>query len=225
MASTDTGFGKVRLFDDFLVASVNLDDWNINQANNGVNFAINTQVNGVIRGTSTNNSSNDLAVLYGELVWKPNSAGPLTFEARCAIITSLSQLIFIGLSDQAAAEIPISNNTDTWATTASDAVGFVYAGGVSSEVWHVGGVKADSDTAVTDAPSSLNPVAATFQTFRIVVAADGSASFYINGVPIKENLASACTASTALMPFFSIRDDGAAGSLDIDYCYVSAGRA
>ncbi len=225
MASTDSGFGKVRLFDDFLVASVNLDDWNINQANAGVNFAIATAVNGTIRGTVTNNSSVDMAVLYNELVWKPNSAGPLIFEARCAIVTSLSQLIFIGLSDQAAAERPMDYNGGTLTSTASNAVGFYYAGGVSSTTWRCGGVKADADSTQTAAHVKHNPVLATFQTFRIVVNPDGSASFYIDGDIIVENVANACTAATALMPFFSITDDGAAGSLDVDYAYCTAGRA
>jgi hypothetical protein len=225
MASTDTGFGQVRLFDDFL-GTLNLDNWNIDKGNAGVNFACSdVDVNGMTHGEVTSNSSNDLAVLYGELIWKANSAGPLIFEARACINTSLSQLIFIGLSDEATAERPMDYNGSTLTTAATDAVGFYYAGGVSSTTWRCGGVKAGSDSAQTAAGSKHNPVADTYQTFRVVVNPDGSASFYIDGDIIVENVANCVTASTALAPFFSITDDGAAGFLFIDYCYLSVGRA
>lgn len=225
MASTDTGFGKVRCFDDFNRPVIDTNRWVAGSTNSATAFAINAQTNGVLRGTVTNNSSNDLSVVYGSLNYQADDAGPLVFEARCSIITSLSQLIFIGLSDEATNERPIDYNGGTLTTTATDAVGFYYAGGEASATWRYGGVKNGTDSAHAAAPSRLNPVAATFQTFRIVVNADGAASFFINGEVVKENVASCVTVTTSLMPYFSITDDGAAGSLDVDYVYVEKGRA
>lgn len=223
--STDTGFGQVRFFDDFLGDTLNTDPWAAASTNSATAFAISAQVNGVVRGTVTNNSSNDLSVLYGELNWQADDGGPLIFEARCAIITSLSQQIYIGLSDEKTTEKPMDYNGGTLTTTATNAAGFYYAGGEASATWRYGGVKAGADTTHYAVASRLNPVLSTFQTFRVVVNADGAASFYINGEIVKENLANAVTASTSLLPYFSIADDGAAGSLDVDFCFMSKGRA
>lgn len=223
--ATDTSFGKVRLFDDFNRPVINTNQWVAASTNSATAFAINAQTNGVLRGTVTNNASNDLSVVYASLNYQADDGGPLIFEARCAIITSVSQLIFIGLSDEATSERPIDYNGGTLTTTATDAVGFYYAGGVASTTWRYGGVKNGTDSAQAAVASKYNPVAGTFQTFKIVVNPDGAASFYINGDLIAENVASCVTASTSLMPYFSITDDGAAGSLDIDYCFAEKGRA
>lgn len=223
MATDGTSFGKVRLFDDFNRAVIDTNRWVAGSTNSATAFAINAQVNGVLRGTVTNNSSNDLSDVYASLNYQAANGG-IYFEARCAIITSLSQLIFIGLSDEATNERPIDYNGGTLTTTATDAVGFYYAGGEASATWRYGGVKNGTDSAHAAAPARHNPVAATFQTFRIVVNPDGAASFYINGDLIKENVASCVTAGTSLMPYFSITDDGAAGSLDVDYAFCESGR-
>lgn len=221
--ATNTSFGKVRLFDDFDRAVIDTNRWVAGSTNSAVAFAINAQVNGVLRGTVTNNSSNDLSDVYTALNRQAENGG-IVFEARCAIITSLSQLIFIGLSDEATNERPIDYNGSTLTTTATDAVGFYYAGGETSPTWRYGGVKNGTDSTHYAVASRFNPVAATFQTFRIVVNPDGSASFFINGEIIRENVANCVTATTSLMPYFSITDDGAAGSLDIDYVYCESGR-
>lgn len=221
--STDSSFGEVRLFDDFNRPVIDTNVWTAASTNSATAFAINTQVNGVIRGTVTNNSSNDLSVVYSALNYQAANGG-IVFEARCAIATSLSQLIFIGLSDEATTERPIDYNGGTLTTTATDAVGFYYAGGEASATWRYGGVKNGTDSAHAAAASRFNPVLATFQTFKIVVNADGSASFYINGDRLAENVANCVTAGTSLTPYLAHTDDGAAGSFDADYCFVKSGR-
>lgn len=230
MASTDTGFGAVRLFDDFLGDSYDTFQWAVPVANSGTAPAINVQTNGVIRNTVTNNSSNDLSTLVSEIIFKASAGGPLVMEARVALITSLSQFLFVGLAaakpTTTATTIPMNTNGGTFTTNATDAVGFMYTGGSSgAAVWQCAGVKNGADTAITAAASRFNPVLTTFQTLRIVVNADGSASFYINGEIIKENLANAVTAGTLLCAVISNADDGAAASLDADYVYVCCGRA
>lgn len=222
--ATDTGFGTVRFFDDFLGDTMDANSWAADETGNSTNFAINAQRNGVVRGTVTSNSSSDIAVLYGELNYRPNMNGPLTFEARITPITSLSQMIFAGLSDEKTVEKPIDYNGGTQTTTATDAVGFYYAGGETSATWRCGGVAAGTDSTHTAVSSRLNPVVATWQTLRVVVDADGGASFYINGEIIKENVSGCCTKTVSLMPFLAVSDDGAAASLDVDYVFVSVGR-
>lgn len=225
--ATDTGFGMVRLFDDFIGDTLATDNWTTAEDGGGAGavFVTNTQTNGVIRGTVTNNSSADIEVVYGAVIWEADDAGPLVFECRIKPITSLSQLIFVGLSDEGKAEVPIDYNTSTQTTTATDAAGFYYAGGVSSATWRCGGVKAGVDSTHTAASSAYDPVLTTFQTFRVVLDADGNGSFYINGNIIAENVSNCVTVSTALCPIIAITDDGAAASVDVDYIYVSKGRS
>lgn len=227
--STDSGFGHVRLFDDFLGDSYDTFLWSVPVANSGTAPAINVQVDGVIRLTVTDNSSNDLSTLVNEIIYRATQGGPLVFEARVKPITSLSVFMFIGLADAkpttTATTIPMNTNGGTFTTGATDAVGFMYTGGSSgAAVWQCAGVKNGADTAITAAAARYNPVLTTYQTLRIVVNADGAASFYIDGNIIKENLANAVTAGTLLAPVISLADDGAAGSLDVDYVYVCAGR-
>lgn len=222
--ATDTGFGMVRFFDDFLDDTLHVAPWTAASANSGTAFAINVQVNGVVRGTVTNNSSNDLSVLYGSANYQADDGGPLIFEARCAIITSLSQLIFIGLSDDAATERPMDYNGSSLTTTAADAAGFYYAGGETSPTWRYGGTASNVDSTQTAAPSRLNPVLSTWQTFRVVVSADGYGSFYLNGELLKERVSGCLTVGTSVRPYLAITDDGAAGSLDCDYVFVQKGR-
>jgi hypothetical protein len=223
--STDSGFGVVRLFDDFNCTTLNSLLWTAASNNSGTAFAISAAVNGTMRGTVTSNSGNDSSTVYGSLNYHADDGGPLIFEARVAIQTALTVNVFFGLSDQAAEEIPISIQSGTVTTTATDAAGFYYAGGESTPVWRCGGVAADVDSTQTAASAVHNPVVATFQTLRVVLDADGKGSFYINGVAIAENVSGCVTKTVALMPFFCISDDGAAGSLDVDYCYVSGGRS
>ena len=222
--ATDTGFGMVRFFDDFLVDTLNTDAWTVGTTGSGTSFTVNAQVNGVIRGTVTNNSSSDIEVIYSELMYQADDGGPLVFEARIKPITSLSQLIFVGLSDEKATERPIDYNGGSLTTTATDAVGFYYAGGESSATWRCGGVANDVDSTQTAVSSVLDPVLTTYQTFRVVVHPDGSASFFVDGNIIVENISGCLTAGTSVMPFISITDDGAAASIDADYVYVSKGR-
>ena len=226
----DSGFGHVRLFDDFLGDTYDTFLWSVPVAGSATAPAINVQKNGVIRNTVSNNSSSDLSSLVGEIIYRASAGGPLIFEARVALQTSLLQFLFVGLTgtkpSTTVTDIPMNTNGGTFTTGHANAVGFMYTGGSSgAAVWQCAGVKAGADTAITAAPARFNPVLDTFQTLRIVLNPDGSASFYIDGNIIKENLANAVTAATLLTPAICNTDDGAAGSLDTDYVYISAGRA
>jgi len=221
--STDTGFGQVRLFDDFL-GTMNGDHWTAAQASSAVAFAHNAQEDGAIRGGSADDSSADISVVYGTLVWRAESGGPLIMEARMKPVTSLSLMYFVGFSDEATAEMPLDYNGGSFTSTADDAVGFYYAGGETDATWRYGGSADTVDSDQAAVSSTYNPVVGTWQTFRVVINSDGSANFYIDGNIIAENVSGCVTAATAIMPFIMICDDGAAGSLDVDYILVSKGR-
>ena len=173
----------------------------------------------------TNNSSNDEGVMYPGLIWKANQYGHMLLEARVTTATSNSLLLYVGFSDQATAEHPMDYNGGSLSTAATDAAGFYWAGGESTPLWRCGGVKNNNDSAQTTTSSVYNPVAGTYQTFRIVINEGGAASFFIDGNIIVENVLNAVTVSTALMPYFAVRDDGSTGNVHVDYVFVSSGRA
>lgn len=221
--ANDTGFGKVRIFDDFL-GTMNGDLWNAGQASSATAFAHNAQEDGALQGGSADDSSADISVVYSTLVWRAESGGPLLMEARIKPITSLSAMYFVGFSNAAATEKPLDYNGSSFTSTAEDAVGFYYAGGETSATWRYGGTANSVDSAQAAVSSDFDPVVGTWQTLRVVVNEDGSGSFYIDGNIIAENVSGCVTAATAIMPFIMICDDGAAVSLDVDYILVSKGR-
>ena len=70
---------------------------------------------------------------------------------------------------------------------------------------------------------ATTPELTTYQTFKIVVNADGDADYYIDGVfHARENLA--VDPDVLLNIFVCQQDGGAARSTDLDYFYLSTGR-
>jgi len=221
--ATDTGFGKVKFFDDFLGDTINLDLYIVNTDTGGTAAAVSEAANGVVRMT-TDGTDGDIQNLFGAENWKVSTQGFLIFETRVALQTSLAQGVYIGLTDDNDAdEVPINDDGGTLTTTASDAVGFVYDS-AGSDLWDMVSVKGDADGAQTSVNAAFAPRLDTFQTFRIVLNSDGDADFFIDGnfVGTREN---AVTASVLLAPAVAQLANGTAASVDIDYLYLCAGRA
>ena len=224
---TDSSFGMVRTFDDFTGKALDATNfYTTNSDTGGTAFVVNAQRNGVVRG-GTDGTDGDITNLFKDpAIYRPNSGGPLVFEARVALITSIADgESFIGLSDAATDETPIQvSTTDAQTDAATDAVGFCYTGAGTAD-WKRAGVA----NGVSGTPARCNikgattPVAATFQTFKILMNELADADFYINGTwQGRINVAS--TATVSLLPAFSIEGGGAARSMDIDYVYVQSGR-
>lgn len=222
---TDTNKGMVHLFDDFLGDTINTDLYVVNADAGGTAFAINTQHNGVIRGTG-DGTDNDITNIYGPAQWRADGGGPLTLEIRLALITSIANgEEYIGFSDEAADENPMTVSTlDVLTSTASNGAGFAYTGG-GTEDWKAVSVNGDADGTVTrcNKGGATTPVLATWQTFKVVINQDGDADFYINGIwQYRED--AAVSASALLNLFVAQQDGGTARSTDIDYIEVWAGR-
>ena len=226
--ATDTGFGTVRVFDDFERKAI--DTTNLYTGNNdagGTAFAINEQRNGVVRG-AVDTDDNDITNLFKDpVIWRPNSGGPLTFETRCTLITSIANgETFLGMTDDDGTdENPITlSAADVQTSNATNAVGFAYTGGGTVD-WKAVSVNAGAAGTPTrcNAGGATTPVATTWQTFRVVINQDGDADFYIDGRwHYREDAATA--PATSLCPGWALQSGGAARSLDIDYVYLSVGR-
>ena len=217
-AVTDTSYGFVQHFDDFDRPVIGTLDWTINNGNAGTNFAINTQVNGVARGTVTSNSGADHSQIIDSITIKAatDKSGPRLFEGRVALHTSLSLSVFAGFASVSTVTTPIEWHAAAFSAVIDpDAAGFYW--GAAGTSWHYGGVKNSVQTADGVARAGLIPVLDVFQTLRVSLDKSGNGSFYINGEIVKENIPNCDTPSVLKCTKFTVRDDGAAGSFDVDY--------
>lgn len=233
--ATDTAFGFVRNFDDFnriAIDSTNL--WNVNADGGGTAFAINTQANGVVRGT-VDTDDNDNTNMNGPVIYRSDSGGPLICEWRVAPITSVADgETFVGMSDATTDELPIQvSTTDAQTDAASDAVGFCYTGAGTAN-WKACGVDSDAsrtpvacNRAFVDATGASvrvsTPVVGRFQTLKISINESGDADFYING-SWQATIENAVSPDVLLNQYLAFLSGGTGRSVDVDYAYVSCGR-
>jgi len=225
--ATDTGFGDVRFFEDFLGDALNTLFWIENHDTSGTVAPVEAVANGNLQ-IYTDGTDGDIQNLFGVDQFIPATQGTIIFECRAKMVTSISQGVFIGLTDQNDAdEVPIDNDDGTLTTTASDAVGFVYDSGEGTH-WACCSVKADADGTQTDCEATDDPVLNTYQTFRITVESNGDTRYFINGKEVTVSGAARTAAITTTDPLAACvaqLANGTAGSVYVDYIYVSAGRA
>jgi hypothetical protein len=160
------------------------------------------------------------------LQWQASNGG-LTFQTRIKISRITLAYIFVGFTDLVTVEAPViaSGTADGITTNASDAVGFMFDTGSTSDTWFLVGVAGNTD-ATTQVITSA-PVADDYVTLRIEVTAAGAATFYINGSQVGSQMSGAVTAGTDLTPcvYASNTDGTSALTLDVDYIHVSMDRA
>lgn len=221
--ATDTSFGEVRLFEDFLGESYDDFLWAI-QTGGSCTTEISEIENGVflIDGDGTDG---DISGIWGGNIWQPNTAGTTVFEARVALVTSITQGVFIGLSDEnGQSEMPASLDDGTFLTTAVDVCGFVYDSGEDTN-WHIATSKAGADG--TQTSCAVGPTLSTYQTFRIVIESNGDCRFFIDGDEVTASGAAreaAVTTSVEFCPAVVQLTNGTAADVQIDYIAMKAGR-
>lgn len=150
------------------------------------------------------------------------SAGAVHLEARIKLSAITNVQVFFGLTDQKASlENPItaSGVSNGVTTNATDAVGFMFDTGMSTDnIWLVG-VNNDSDK--TPQNSALAFAANTYRTLRIDIAANGSADFYIDGAHIGSTMTTACRTNVNLYPTIAIAATNTASRTGTsDYLYL-----
>lgn len=226
--ATDTGFGKVKFFDDFLGHA---DDGTINWdegSDSGGTYAISILDNGVEEVTSHSNSG-DAAAICTALQWMAENGGPLIYEARVKSVTAITdRCYFIGLDDTIHEGTNIVTafqmSGTTLATGVADAVGFMYDTDADNAYWYCCGVK--NSAAATPVNTEIAPAAAgTYQTLRVVVSIEGDATFFIDGKYVG-SVEDAVTASTKLQGTVLVETRAdATKAIDVDYVYIEGGRS
>lgn len=221
----------VALFDDFL-GDVLADEWAAVETDvDGAQAVLAGGIGGLLRITSGNDDGNavvlpDLSGVTSYLNWQASNGG-LAMQARIKISRITLAYIFVGFTDLITVEAPViaSGTADGVTTNASDAVGFMFDTGSTSDTWFLVGVAGDTDAAVQVLASA--PVAEDFVTLRVEVSAAGVATFYINGTQVGTAMSAAVTAGTDLTPVVacSNTDGTSAVTLDVDYIHVAMNRA
>lgn len=223
------GSGRVALFDDFLGDAL-LSPWGAFLGSDASgNVASVSVVAGAAGGVarlagadSTGTMAADGAQLTSFLNWTAAN-GSLVFEARVKLAVITNVAVFLGFTDLITLEAPITSaaSADTITTNATDAVGFMFDTSMATDTWWLTGVKNDVDAVAQN--TGFAPVAATYEVFRIEVAADGTAYFYRNGVQVGTAMANALSPAIPLTPTFNIFPRTAAfgTQLDVDYVHVS----
>lgn len=228
--SLDTPMGKVIFEDDFQGKALDTTNWWTGRSDSGGTTPVILLRQGGVVQMGVDGTDNDVSSLCGNVNLRANAGGGITFEARCALVTSVADgETFIGLSDDSATdEIPgILDTADAYGATAADSfVGFAYTGAGTAN-WKA--VASNATANVTPVACNAGgkvttPVAGTYQTFKIVVNEDGDADFYINGA-FHARLTAAIPASTLMCTHFDIQSGGTARSMYIDYVKTITGRA
>ena len=223
--ATDTSFGEVRLFDDFLGTTYDQFMWTTTANDGGDTSAIVEAENGIFEFNNSGTNGH-IINMFGAEIWQPNVQGTIVFEARVKLVTSITQGLFIGLSDENDAdEMPADLDAGALTLTAVDCVGFLYDSEEGSN-WYI--VSQKNSAAGTQTSCAVGPTLATYQTFRITVETNGDCRFFIDGDEITETGAAreaAVTTSVQYCPAIAQLASGTAADVHIDYVMVRAGRA
>mgnify|MGYP004446606385 CR=1 FL=1 len=221
----------VELFDDFLGDTLRTDIWGVfsgsdSQAVDPVVTAT-AGVSGTLSMVAGDDSTTTMAVngtqINGDLNWKANQ-GELFFETRLKVSAITNIVLFAGFTDQVAAlEMPFTLSGTTLTSNATNAVGFLFDTGATTDDFWGQGVAADTDA--SQISTSTAPVADTFIRLGVKVASDGEATYFINGTQVGTAQASAVTATVALAPVIAFFTESAASATaTVDYIVVSQGR-
>lgn len=226
---------KFTLYEDFFgtwaIGDAGPADTWVTTAGSGTGNQVATTVAASLNGEVTlKSASNDgthaanNSVINGiGLAWKANSGG-LAMEARVKIDDVSEAYFFCGFTDVAATtvEAPIFMNAADLDSDATDACGVVYDIDATTDVFYVGGVKNNTDTAPTS--TGITPVDATYFIVRVEVSAAGAVTGYINGTAFGP-VADAVTVTTALTPAIVIGNRSANQVIaTIDYIKVEQNR-
>jgi len=227
------GPSTVEIWDDFTNQGFNTSLWIATEGTDAATSAAGILaggIGGVLRLTTgdagTGYAADAEQVTANTLAWQASN-GNLCFEARVKLSAITTCYAFLGFTDTVAAalEQPILSATGTTFTTnASDAVGFMFDTGMTSDNWWLTGVAANVDATMQD--SGFAPVAATYETLRVELSTTGVATFYRNGLQVGTSMAGAVTAATDLTPIFTVSKLSVAASMtmDLDYVHVSMNR-
>lgn len=234
--ATDTSRGRVEFFEDFIGWDIVADQPEYGVDTDPAIEVVGTEPNGVVRITMDGAQSNIGGLLFGQTQWDI-SQGPLIVEARVRLsaIGTANERVGVWLTDlqeDTLSEYPFTLATTvvTAAADPNDAVGMFWEGDPTNKSWYL--LSQNTDSLVIDSLTNMAagnrtvPVAATWQTLKMVINDDGKdVEFSVDGKVLYRYIGStAAVADVPLIPVFGVTEGTTAINADIDYIYVSGSR-
>lgn len=235
--------GQIELFEDFLGgADVAVSDTDAIKTAAGVAgpFAVYGSLaetdcglillgkaSGFARITGTNEDGYGLGI-GTEVSLSAALNGPIIVEARVEHQALTTRNTYVGLCQTLADDVaePFDNATTT-ITKVAPFTGFIYSSSLTSAAWHCPYVlTGDTTQTSTDVVASQSPVAAECDVLRLVVNADGSAEWWINGV-LEQTVGAGLAVNATTLYGVLVGTFGSTttvSDLDIDYLLVKASR-
>lgn len=225
--ATDTMFGQVRQFEDFLLTAIG--DKPEIDIQTSSSTAITTDADGRLRITDGGGNDEDVGAVSFNLNWVAGESD-LYMEARCFLSNTTDNKYFVGFADVLASadETTFSATSDAVTIdTISDGIGILWEGDATNlSLWAVAG-KTNAVTVNTALPTRLNPVATEAFTLGCKISLDRKfAEFYVNGELVHTvNSDTTLIAAVALAPSVYTYAQATAFNLDVDYLYAKKGRS
>ena len=232
--ATDTSFGEVRKFEDFLVTViVDLPEIDIVTVEAGGTTAISaSKTDGRVEiRTVADNDSDVGAVTFGAVKWLAGNSY-LKMEARFELSTLTDNKYFVGFGDNIAStnggETGFDMALDTVTIgTMEDSIGIGFDQDASTLVlWCLSAE--NSNIRVEKAlDSKYNPVAGVPTTFGVYLSLDRkSAVFYVDNEEVyRVDSDSVLIRAVDLVPGVWVYETQTVFDLDLDYLYGSKGRS
>jgi len=214
------------VFDHFTGAALDTNKWTAVEGTDSATSAaaIASAAGGVLRlttGDAGTGLAADTEQIVSQLAYKA-SMGGLSLETKIKLSAITTCYLFVGFTDNLSLEAPIESagSVNTLTSNATDAVGFLFDTRMSTDTFHLVGVKNDVDA--TSQVLDVAPVAATYVTLRVDVSAAGDAQFFINGVQVGTVMTAAVTPTVLLTPTVSVSKTSVAASMTADLDYLGA---
>ena len=200
-----SGPGVIEIFEDFVgaewivantaasgqIGSLRVIGDGIAETDSGVVNLESDGLSGVAQLTTTNEDKHACGIAT-PIMWDVALMGTLVLEARVRLPAEANRAVFIGFSDVNSDDLSLEDdlihgNGTTTTLTASDLVGFHYSSEyTNADAWHTaynGGTSTGETTSTSIECTGEDAVAGDFQVFRVELAPNGTAFFYIDGKP------------------------------------------
>ena len=246
--TTQSGFGRIELFDDFCGPEIPVaNNVAYGTAAGGCNYYIGPfkvtgdlgetdtgvlgmdgVVNGVVRVSGNNENGKGVAIRTG-IHFRPVKNGTMVAETRVQRAAVTAGVVWFGFCDVNADDVaePVTSTGTTLTLAASDLCGFVLDSQLTATAtWHMA-YNGGTTTGATDSTSVVSDVVAVlaeWDILRVEVAPNGTAFWYING-DLKQTVANAVSTTVVQGAYIAcFGTTTTAASVDVDYLYVSANR-
>ena len=242
-----SGYGKIKIFEDFLAgedivaataatrafggSGLRVIGQGIAEADSGITVGESDGLNGVGILTTTNEDAHSCGVTTGK-VFDVGKMAPINIECRVQFPDLDTKAFYFGLTDvNDDTTILEGNNLVASGTSltlsASDLCGFLIdAEATDDEDWIMvyNGGTTSGETTIANIDADNDAVAGEYDILRLEVAINGTARWYINGV-LKQTVTGAVSTSTDLAVLAMVEARSAAIEYAwIDYIAIEANR-